>query len=325
MLVAFAVRAEPVRLATWHGDFSRKGPGLLFRDLTEDKVDLSVIVQAAPDVLVLTDIDYDAGQAALGAMQAGLAEAGINLPFVVAERPNSGWQTGLDLDGDGRAGGPRDAQGYGRFAGDGGMAVLSRYPLTLERDFSTLLWAELPGSGMAAGDAAPDLQRLSSVAHWSVKVALPEGDVTLLTLSATPPVFDGPEDRNGRRNRDELRLWTLYLDGALGPPPTGPVVLMGNLNLDPARGNGLRDTVAEVLSHPRLQDPMPGQATVTWDSTGPMRVSYVLPDRALGVAGAGLIAPGPADGPHALVWVDVVPPPSTGPSPDAAPRPAVSH
>ncbi len=36
----------------------------------------------------------------------------------------------------------------------------------------------------------------------------------LLASHPTPPAFDGPEDRNGRRNHDEIRFWNDYLDRA---------------------------------------------------------------------------------------------------------------
>ena len=32
-----------------------------------------------------------------------------------------------------------------------------------------------------------------------------------LVSHPTPPVFDGPEDRNGTRNHDEIRLWSDYV------------------------------------------------------------------------------------------------------------------
>ncbi|GAA4221380.1 hypothetical protein GGQ68_000189 [Sagittula marina] len=309
VLVAFAARAD-VRIATWHGDFSDKGPGLLLQDILADERDVSPILEAAPDILLLTNFDFDAGHAALGALQDRLAADGLDLPYLYATRPNSGWPTGLDLDGDGRFGRPRDAHGYGQFSGQGGMALLSRYPPTLERDFSDLLWMEAPDSAMSPTDAAREVQRLSSVAHWAICVATPEGDVLLLTLAATPPVFDGPEDRNGRRNLDEVTLWGHYLDGRLGAPPDVPAVVLGNFNVDPDRGDGLHDGVRAMLAHPRLQDPQAGTDTVTWDQTGPMRVSYVLPDRVLEVMGAGLIpreAPR-VHGAHRLVWVDVAVP-----------------
>ena len=35
--------------------------------------------------------------------------------------------------------------------------------------------------------------------------------IHFLVSHPTPPVFDGPEDRNGRRNHDEIRLWADYV------------------------------------------------------------------------------------------------------------------
>ncbi|KUF10696.1 endonuclease [Pseudoponticoccus marisrubri] len=315
--------ADTLRLATWHGDFSRKGPGLLVKALAgEDPVPgLDLLAETGADVLLLTQIDYDAGHVALGLLQSRLFALGLEYSHVYAARPNTGRATGRDLDGDGRRGGPRDAQGFGWFAGQGGMAVLSRHPLRAMQDLSGLLWRDLPDSAMRADDLGHDIQRLSSAAHWHLRVETPDGSLDLLTLAATPPVFDGPEDRNGRRNRDEVLLWAHVIDGRLGTPPDAPFAVIGNLNLDPARGDGIRSAPQRLLVHPRLQDPLPGQPTVTWDSTGPMRVSYVLPDRQLRVAGAGVTSPAEGAGPHGLVWVDLVLPeqPSQLPEPEPPP------
>ncbi len=84
-----------------------------------------------------------------------------------------------------------------------------------------------------------------------------------------------------------------------------PVVLTGNFNLDPDRGDGLRAAVKQVLSHARFQDPLPDFPTVAWERVGEMRVSYVLPDKALAVVNAEVTPPEPNAGPHRLVWVDV--------------------
>ncbi|WP_254657709.1 endonuclease/exonuclease/phosphatase family protein [Wenxinia marina] len=198
-----------------------------------------------PDLLLLTDIDFDAGHAAITALQGALAERGVDLPHAFALPPNSGVPTGRDLDGNGRLGEARDAQGYGRFAGDGGLALLSRWPFaTGARDFTSLLWADLPGATLPGGEANADIQRLSSTAHWQVPLTLPDGPATILAWSATPPVFDGPEDRNGLRGADEARLWTVLMDGGLGPPPEGRLIVMGNANLDPADGDGRREAIA---------------------------------------------------------------------------------
>ena len=291
-------------MATWAGDFSRKWPADLLEEARERSLPgLAAISAAQADVLLLTDIDYDAGLAALRALNAGLAEP---YPHLFAARPNTGMATGRDLDGDGRLRGPRDAQGYGWFAGQGGQAILSRWPLRLAADHSEIPWRDVPDTAMAADDPAGDLQRLSSSAHWAVSVEHPVRPFTILTVAATPPVFDGPEDRNGRRNRDEVLLWLHALDGALGPVPGRPLVLLGNLNLDPDRGDGLRAAARRVLAHPALRDPLPGRATVDFPSVGPMRVSYALPSRDLRVADAGVMPAAEGAGPHGLVWVDLL-------------------
>jgi hypothetical protein len=344
-LLATPAAAETFRIATWHADLSRDGPGLLLRDLSrgEERADAVVDGLAAlrPDIVLLTDIDWDHGHAALGVLQDRLAAAGLSLPHALAPRPNAGMATGLDLDGDGRTGGPRDAQGYGRFTGQGGMALLSRWPFVGEvRDFSALLWRDLPGALLVLDDGAPLLsdaaaavQRLSSTGHWAVPVETPAGRLTLLAMAAGPPVFDGPEDRNGRRNHDEVTFWRHFLAGAFGPPPEDPVILLGLVNLDPADGDGRRAAIRDLLSHPRLQDPRPtgpGGAAAAATQAGPnlahagdpaldtadfredggpgnLRVSYVLPDAAFTVADAGVAWPSGEAGPlrHHMVWVDL--------------------
>jgi hypothetical protein len=319
--------ADTLRFATWHVDLSRKGPGLLLRDVMRDEVApvLEHIAEARPDVLLLTDIDYDHGLVGLGAMQGALSELGLDLPHAFALRPNTGMPTGLDMDGDGLLGGPRDAQGYGWFSGQGGQAVLSRYPVTLRADLSDLLWWDAPDSLMQAGDTGPEVQRLSTSAHWALQVDTPQGAVQILTLAATPPLFDGPEDRNGRRNRDEVLLWLHSLDGTLpGYRSDRPMVLMGNLNLDPDKADGLRSAVQQVLGHPGLQDPLPGQPTVTWSGPGDMRVSYILPSADLTVVEAGVTLPVQEGGPHRLVWVDLALPTEPAQSPVASPLPGPS-
>ncbi|MCT4555225.1 MAG: endonuclease/exonuclease/phosphatase family protein [Pelagimonas sp.] len=294
-------------MATYAGDFSRKGPGLLLRELLKEAPlpGTALIAQAKPDVILLTDFDYDAGLVALGALRDRLRAQGLDLPHLFATRPNTGMATGRDLDGDGRLGGPRDAQGFGYFSGQGGQAVLSRWPLTLIADHSALLWQDLPGSAIAGDDPGHDIQRLSSSAHWVLRVDHPNGPLDLLTIAATPPVFDGPEDRNGRRNGDEIRFWQLALQDGLTEVP---VILLGNLNLDPERGEGLRHIARDLLADPRLQDPLPQRATVKWDGPGEMRISYVLPDAALRVEAAGITQPASGAGPHRLVWVDLAHP-----------------
>ena len=339
--------AETVRVAAWNLEMARAGPGVLLRDIlrgdpaAEHAADL--IAARAPDVLLVMGFDWDHDGVALAAFQALLAERGAPMPHRFAPRPNRGLAAGVDLDGDGRLGEPDDAQGWGRFLGEGGMAVLSRWPLGEGREFSALLWRDLPGADLADDAGAPILgseaapvQRLSSTGHWDVPVRLPGGGtLRVLAWHAGPPVFDGPEDRNGRRNADEARFWGHYLDGALGPPPESPFVLMGDAELDPVDGDGRGEAMRALLSHARLQDPEPrgggadapqeaadrGQRgdpaldTADWpgeDGPGNLRVDYALPSADLRVLASGLDWPAP-DRPegasrHAMVWLDLAMP-----------------
>ena len=302
----------------------------------------AILDEVSPDILLLTDFDFDAKHAALTAFSDQLAAP---YPYGFSARPNGGVQTGLDVDGDGRTGDAHDALGYGRFLGDGGMAILSRYPIEElgVTDLTGLLWRDVPNATLPMLTGAPfpseDVHQVlpvSSASHWIVPIAVGNETLNLLAYSATAPVFDGPEDFNGLRNRDELRIWESVLDGQLGDVPENPI-LIGNVNAEPFDGEGLRDGITGVLLRPDLQDPQPKSAggaaaanpdhrgdpaldTADWNDDGPgnLRVSYILPSANLIVAGAGVFWPAPdqpladllggdglAAGPHRLVWVDL--------------------
>lgn len=326
-----------MRVATFAAPLSRDGPGLLLRDLgrADAQIDAvaAIVAQTAPDILLMTDIDYDRDGLALRALADRM---GFQHSFALL--PNTGMATGFDLDGSGTLGDARDAQGYGLFSGNGGMGLLSRWPIDTAgvRDLSAVLWRDLPGATLPDGPIWTDdiaaVQRLSTTGHWVVPVVTPDGPVTILAFSATPPVFDGPEDRNGLRNRDELRLWQHVLDGAFGPAPPD-FVIAGNANLDPSDGDGLRNAMISFLADPRLTDPLPRSAggaaaadvnqtgdpaldTADWPDNAPgnLRVDYVLPAATWTVTGSGVFWPAPNDpgavladaaGPHRLVWVDL--------------------
>jgi len=304
----------------------------LLRDIRRAEGDVlaqrDAITAARPDILLLLDFDYDLDGLALSGFADLLAEAGHPMPHRFAARPNTGLATTLDLDGDGRRGGPGDAQGWGRFAGSGGMALLSRFPLetTQIRDHTAMLWRDLPGARLPQRpDGAPfpsaqalAFQRLASVAAWELPVLTPDGALLLLAWHATPPAFDGPEGRNRLRNADEVAFWRLRLNGALGPPPQALLVLIGNANLDPEAGNGTREEIRALLNHPALQDPRPegtisggttSPTTAHWpDGPGMLRVDYLLPSASLRVLDAGLLWPSPT-ATHALIWTDIAWPP----------------
>ncbi|MGR3714390.1 MAG: endonuclease/exonuclease/phosphatase family protein [Shimia sp.] len=332
--LASTATADTIRIATFDTEFSRRGPGVLLRDITrgDDQAQAVAAIAAhiAPDILVLQGVDYDADLLALTALRDLMATAGMRYDQMFALPPNTGVQTGVDLDGDGRLGGPADAQGYGRFRGADGMAILSRWPIvtTDVRDFSDLLWRGLPDAQLPVVDGVPfpsaaaqAVQRLSSVGHWVVPIAHPSGAFHVLTFAAGPPVFDGPEDRNGLRNADEIQFWRHYLDGAFGAAPTQRFAIVGNANLDPGAGDGRRGAIQGLLYDPRLRDPLQDAGpTVDWQepSPGDLRVSYVLPSRDVRVTDAGVFWPragtqdhglmsydGTAASRHRLVWADI--------------------
>jgi hypothetical protein len=335
-LLGSPLGAETLRIATWNVALDRQGPGLLVKDLAEGEAQvlavIRVLVELQADVVLLTSVDYDRGGVALRLLAEQLAAAGLDYPHRFSLRPNTGTQTGFDIDGNGRTGDARDAQGFGLYSGNGGMAVFSRLPIDTAgaRDFSDFLWRDLPG-GMS-GDV-PDLaavQRLATTGFWDVPVKTASGSLHLLAWHATPPVFDGPEDRNGRRNHDEAAFWSLFLDGALPMKPAdAPFVLLGDGNLDPADGDGRREGIGALLAHSAVQDPGPrgshGRSepahvgspdldTAIYDDLGGLRLDYVLPSSGLQVEAAGVLWPATGDAlwpdlaaasHHFPVWVDI--------------------
>ncbi|MEE9427462.1 MAG: endonuclease/exonuclease/phosphatase family protein [Paracoccaceae bacterium] len=324
---------EIIRIATFHTGLKRAGPGLLLRDIlkgdTQTTAVLKVIGIADPDIVLLTRFDFDLGNHALLAFADLLAKSGVDYPYLFALAPNSGVGTGLDLDHDGYTGGARDKQGYGDFAGHGGMAIMSRFPIQVDevRDFSSMLWRDFPGARLPKWQSDntqnTEIQRLSSVGHWDVPVLLPDGSLLhLLAFHATTPAFDGPEDRNGLRNHDETMFWLRYLEGALPiKPPTERFVVLGDANLDPVDGEGKHQAIRALLNSGYVQDPEPGSSIATkatfdqggvnahhrgdpsldtadWsdkDGPGNLRVDYVLPSFDQHVLNAGVEWPAIAD------------------------------
>ena len=354
LILAGPARAEPwldrapgaIRVATLNAGLVRKGAGMLVNQMTRGggQIDAvaEIILLVRPDILLLIKFDRDPEHRALTGfaerLRAGLAGLeGLDYPFLYQGPVNTGLPSGHDLDGDGYRRGPRDAFGYGRFPGQYAMALLSRYPIDYDRlrGFRRFLWADLPGADRPVGaDGTPyhpdpvwnDL-RLASVSLWDVPIDLP-GDVVLHVLAShpTPPVFDGPEDFNGRRNADEIRLLLGLIDGAAwlrddrgkrgGLGPGDLFVVVGDLNADPFDGEARRGAITALLAHPRVRDARPesaggaeaalsgganaghrgpaAQDTADWrDDPGPgnLRVDYVLPSTGLEIAGSGVFWP----------------------------------
>ncbi|TGD75981.1 endonuclease/exonuclease/phosphatase family protein [Mangrovimicrobium sediminis] len=279
-----------VRFATFNASLNRGSEGALAAELADSgsaqpAVIAEIIQRVRPDVLLINEFDYDAaGLAAqlfrsnyLGVSQSG--QEPLDYPFYFVAPSNTGVPSGLDLDNDGNLDGdPDDAFGFGFFPGQYGMVVYSRYPIDRDklRSFQHFLWQDMPGALLPDDPNTPQAQdwysqeelqavRLSSKSHWDVPVAINGRTVHLLASHPTPPVFDGPEDRNGKRNHDEIRFWADYLrpgprsnyiyddNGDYGGLRAGALfVLAGDMNADPYDGDSAADAANQLLRHPRI-------------------------------------------------------------------------
>ena len=321
----------------------------------------AVVQRQRPDLLLLNEVDFDDAGRLADRLQRDYFEVGqhgqapIHFPHRFFAPVNTGVPSGMDLNGDGEVGGEgrrhgEDAFGFGLHPGQYGMLVLSRYPIDAERvrTFQTLPWAAMPGAHRpkdpATGrwwydDATWAKLRLSSKSHWDVPVLAPWGTLHFLVSHPTPPVFDGPENRNGLRNADEIGFWRHYLDnadadwlcddqGRCGGLPAGArFVIAGDLNNDPIDGDGLHDAIVELVEHPRvLRHAFPrsegaeesarrqggantrhrgNPAQDTGDfgpRTGNLHLDYLLPSVGLGLLDSGVFWPAP--GQPGADWVD---------------------
>ncbi|SKC78386.1 endonuclease/exonuclease/phosphatase family protein [Pseudoxanthomonas indica] len=351
--------AQTVRVATYNTSLYSDDAGGLIAELAGDSAHArkiaAVLQKVRPDLVLLNEFDYDDAHRAadlfqqryLAVAQPGGGEA-LTYPYRYLAPVNTGVPSGLDLDNNGVAGGDgrargNDAWGYGLHPGQYGMLVLSRFPIdaTQVRTFQLLRWSQMPGAKRpmdpATGkswyrDEVWSQLRLSSKSHWDVPVQIAGTTVHFLVSHPTPPVFDGPEDRNGARNHDEIRLWHDYLSadkaawicddqGVCGGLAAGErFVIAGDLNNDPVDGDGHHDAILELLEHPRvLRQATPrsegGEETATTYAAagiehrgapahvtgdfgprnGAMRLDYVLPSTGFALIGNGVFWPKKSD------------------------------
>ncbi|MFM8518736.1 MAG: endonuclease/exonuclease/phosphatase family protein [Nevskiaceae bacterium] len=271
-----------LRIATFNASLNRAEAGALRRELaTAGQPQIasiaSIIRAAQPDLLLINEFDYDAdapqGQRAIDLFHDNYLRGDYSYRFTAPV--NTGVPSGVDLDRNGRVGGANDALGFGLFPGQYGMVVYSRLPIDTARvrSFREFLWRDMPNSLMPLewyGPKARNVLRLSSKSHWDLPVMLPTkpGETPrllhFLVSHPTPPAFDGPEDRNGRRNHDEIRLWADYISPAKasylrddaarrgGLAPGAAFVIAGDLNADPQDGGSVPGAIDQLLQHPRV-------------------------------------------------------------------------
>ena len=341
-----------VRFATFNASLNRFAEGQLREDLsTLDDPQASavaeIIQRTRPEVLLINEFDYDPEAAELFqsnylAVSQNGAE-GIEYEHTFIAPSNTGIPSDFDLDNNGFVGGPNDAFGFGFFEGQFGMLVLSQHPIATEdvRTFQGFLWKDMPGALLPDDPSTPepsdwysadelDAVRLSSKSHWDVPVQVGGRTVHVLASHPTPPVFDGPEDRNGLRNFDEIRFWADYVtpgprsayiyDDARtygGLKPGSAFVVAGDQNSDPLDGDSVPGAIQQLLDHPRvntsvtpgsdgaveaselqggvndthLSDPRFDTADFADSAPGNLRADYVLPSRSLRTLDAGVFWP----------------------------------
>ena len=350
---AAGAKEADVRFATFNASLNRSFAGQLSADLStsanaQARNVAETIQRVRPDVILINEFDYDAAGTSLRLFQDNYLSisqngaAPITYAYRFAAESNTGIPSGFDLNNNGVVGGPDDAYGFGFYPGQFGMAVYSRYPIdsTGIRTFQRFLWKDMPGALLPDDPttAAPadwyspaelNVFRLSSKSHWDLPIVIGKKVVHFLASHPTPPVFDGLEDRNGRRNFDEIRFWADYISpgksryiyddaGSTGGLKPGSLfVIAGDQNSDPLDGDSIPGAIQQLLEHPLVntkltpsspgavqQSALQGRANLTHRSDpqfdtadfadsapGNLRADYVLPRKNLKLVDAGVFWP----------------------------------
>lgn len=339
-----------VRFATFNVSMNRKTEGELRRQLEKgEAVQIrrvaEVIQRVRPQVILLNEFDYDPeGKSVelfcknfLGVSQSD--QEPIEFAYHYVGPVNTGIKSGLDIDQDGKVALPGDGYGFGAFPGQYGMVVLSQFPVdhTSVRTFQDFLWKDMPDAKQPVNpqDSSPfypedvfSQMRLSSKSHWDIPVQINGRTVHLICSHPTPPVFDGPEDRNGCRNHDEIRMVADYVSGRAdylyddkgvkgGLEAGSSFVIVGDLNADPTDGDStdnavLQLTTSEHINHSVVPaskgavaasktsggknrehrgDPAFDTGDFNDEFVGNMRIDYCLPSKDLKIGDCGVFWP----------------------------------
>jgi myo-inositol-hexaphosphate 3-phosphohydrolase len=363
---------EPIRFATFNASLNRNTEGQLIEDLStpnnSQAQNVAEIVQRTnPDVVLINEFDYDPdGTAAqlfrenyLSVSQNGVTP--VNYPYKYVAPSNTGIASGFDLNNNGSVvttpgepGYGDDALGFGNFPGQYGMVLYSKYPIDTDniRTFQNFVWKDMPGALLPDNPATPEPNdwysaeeleafRLSSKSHWDIPIEVNGEIVHILASHPTPPVFDGPEDRNGKRNHDEIRFWADYITPGQGSyiyddagnfgglAPGSRFVIKGDQNADPFDGDSTNNAILQILDNSLVNasetpDSAGGPEQAVLDggnnlnhegnpafdtadfgdagtSAGNLRVDYVLPSNNLEITNAAVFWPTTTDPLYRLV------------------------
>ena len=359
-----------VRFSQFNASLNRNTDGQLVTDLStpnnaQAKTVAEIIQRNNPDVLLINEFDYS--PAAVNLFRENYLQISqngatpVNYSYSYIAPSNTGIASGFDLNNNGTtvttpgvSGYGDDAFGFGNFPGQYGMLLLSKYPIDTAniRTFQNFLWKDMPGN-LLTNDPTVDnpatsvnenlngfyspeeinVLRLSSKSHWDVPITVNGETVHVLVSHPTPPTFDGTEDRNGKRNSDEIRFWADYITpgkgdyiyddgGKKGNLVAGSsFVIMGDQNADPLDGDSYNNAIRQLLLNPSIntnviptslgapqQATLQGQAnnnhkgnpafdTADFADTAPgnLRTDYVLPSSDLQISKSEVYWPSNTD------------------------------
>ena len=318
-----------------------------------------IIQRTNADIILLNEFDYIADKSngidTFKSKYLEMSQQGqtpVNYPYVYLAPVNTGVKVAENAKSQ-----RLSHYGFGRYPGQYGMVVLSKYPIKQQqvRTFQKFLWQDMPNNLMPVNPDGSSwyplnsktAMRLSSKSHWDIPVEICGADIHLLASHPTPPVFDGEEDRNGRRNHDEIRFWRDYIEADSngyhyddrgvtgGMKSLAPFVIVGDLNANDKEGDAYKGAMTQLLQHERINNYLaptslggsenkPGSEyasshTAYWG----MRADYVLPSASLQVTESGVFWPEKsneayrlvkdrnASSDHRLVWAEIVLPTTT--------------
>lgn len=308
-----AANENSIRFATYNASLNRNSAGALATELSapgsSQASSIAEIIQKVnPDVILINEFDVDlSGQTAadfqanyLGVSQNGQAPVSYGY-FYVADS-NTGVLSGFDLNNDGTTATnanlgsftyANDSQGFGQFPGQFGYVIYSKHAIDTAnvRTFQNFLWKDMPGNlltndpsatpadnlGNFYSAAEQDALRLSSKNHVDLPILIGDDTVHILAAHPTPPVFDGSEDRNGKRNHDEIKFWADYINGQNymtddhggtgGLGANDKFVVLGDYNADPFDGDSYNNAIDQLLGDPLIIGSST-DASITPDSLG---------------------------------------------------------
>ncbi|MEH2205369.1 MAG: phytase [Nostoc sp.] len=357
-----------IRFSQFNASLNRNAEGQLVSDLStpdnaQAKAVAEIIQRNNPDVLLINEFDYSPEavqlfrQNYLAVSQNGTTP--VDYPYFYIAPSNTGIASGFDLNNNGTAvttpsesGYGDDAFGFGNFPGQYGMLLLSKYPIDTAniRTFQNFLWKDMPNALLPDDPTTPQpndwysqeelaVLRLSSKSHWDVPIQVNGETIHVLASHPTPPTFDGAEDRNGKRNHDEIRFWADYItpgngnyiyddkDKTGGIPAGSSFVIVGDQNADPLDGDSFDNAIRQLLQNPNINtnviptslgapqqadlqaganasqkgNPNFDTADFADNTPGNLRTDYVLPSADLTIANSGVFWPLNTDSTFPLV------------------------